>query len=383
MRGDKKAQNLIFFSVDVEQMIPPSHPLRDIKRRTDAILRRMHADFDAAYATGGRPSIPPERLLGALLLKAFYSIPSDRKLEEAIRFNMLYRWFLDMTPDEPMWTAETFTKNRERFEKHELFRKFFDAVVTEALLERAASTDHFSVDGTLIRSWASAKSLEPVAKSGASSNKNDDDGDPPADAGNPWVDFRGERRTNDTHRSRTDPQARLMKKGRGKEAHLSHMGHFLMENRNGLLIDVYTSEANGRAEREAARKMLSRVRMRHLLMPRTLGADTGYDAGPFLRQLWTLHRTVPHIPVRRGAIKGHDVYTEARREARRRMKQVGYAASQRIRKRIEEAIGWTKTVAGLARTKLVGRWKLGQELYIAATAWNLLRLTKITAAAAA
>lgn len=378
MRGQKEPQNLIFFSMDVEEMIPKDHPLREIKRRVYTIFARMDADFSAAYSRTGRPSIPPERLLGALLLKAFYSIPSDRKLEEAIRFNMLFRWFLSMTPDEPMWTAETFTVNRERFEKHELVRKFFDAVVKDALLEKAASTDHFSVDGTLIRSWASAKSLEPVEQASISKDKDDDDDQDP---GNPWVDFRGERRTNETHRSRTDPEARLMKKGHGKEAHLSHMGHFLMENRSGLLMDVYTSEANGLAERDAARAMLSRVRQEHFVMPRTLGADSGYDAGPFLRTVETVHRTVPHVPVRRGPIKSDagSVYTQARLRARRRMRQAGYRTSQRIRKRIEEAIGWVKTVAGLARTKLVGRWKLSQELHIAGAAWNLLRLSRIAA----
>lgn len=373
MRGSRSADNLLFYSFDMEEMVPKDHPLRAIKRRVDRILLSMDKDFSEAYSTNGRPSIPPERLLKALLIKALYSIASERKLEEAIHFNLLFRWFLDMNPDEAMWTSESFTKNRERFERHELFRKFFDAIVHEAIIEKAASTDHFSVDGTLIRSWASLKSLEPIEPEGEEKSDDDDDNDP----GNPWVNFRGKRRTNETHRSRTDPDARLMKKGKGKEAHLSHMAHLLMENRNGLCIDVCTTEANGQAEREAAEAMVNRTWLERLVRPKTLGADAGYDDGKFLRRMESIYRVVPHVPIRRGKIKGEDLKAEARKLGRKRMMQRGYQRSQRIRKRIEEIFGWVKTNAGLARTKFRERWKLNQEMFVTASAWNLLRLIKV------
>ncbi len=236
MRGNASKQVPMFYMINVEAELPANHPLRAIKRRADAILARMGKDFEAAYSQTGRPGIAPERLLKALLLQALYSIRSEIQLMQAIQFNLLYRWFVDLS-DDPVWTPETFSMNRERFERHDLVRKFFDRIVAEAVIEGYASANHFTVDGTLIRSWASMKSLRPKGAEGL--KKTDDD------RGNPTVDFHGETRANATHQSATDPEARLMRKGKGKEAHLCHSGQVLMENRHGLCMDVRVDQADG------------------------------------------------------------------------------------------------------------------------------------------
>jgi transposase len=368
MRGGSEEQAAFCLMINLEEKVPQDHPLRAIKRRCHAIFREMSPDFRAAYSRTGRPGVPPERLLKALLLQALYSIRSEIQLMQAIDYNLLYRWFLDLG-DAPVWTPEVFSMNRKRFDQHDLVRKFFDRVVAEALVEKFASPDHFTVDGTLIRSWASLKSLQ--ARAGADSR-------PPDDApGNPDVNFHGEQRGNATHVSATDPEALLARKGKGKEAHLCHSGHVLMENRNGLCLDIAVDAADGRAERRNARRMFKRVCRRHRLLPATLGADKGYDDGKFLEAVENSDGVIPHVPIKAGALVARDEAGNARRRARLRMRNKGYAISQRIRKRVEEIIGWLKTVGGLARARLVGRWKIAQTALATAAAYNLLRIVRL------
>jgi len=369
MRGHVSGQGPMFLMINMEDKVPADHPLRAVKRRCDRILADMRRDFNAAYSRLGRPSIPPEQLLKALLLQALYSIRSEILLMQAIDYNLLYRWFLDLPGDEPVWTPEVFSMNRERFARHNLLQKFFDRIVAEAITEQLASPDHFTVDGTLIRSWASQKSLRPKDEPPA-----DED---PDDPGNPDVDWRGQKRSNATHQSRTDPEARLARKGRGKEAHLCHSGHVLMENRNGLVLAVAVDAADGTAERRCAKAMLKQVRHRHRLRPKTVGMDTGFDDGEFLAEV-EADGTVPHVPIRAGRIRATDEAGQARRRARRREKSKGYRLSQWIRKRVEEIFGWMKTVGDLARTRFVGRWKIRLEMVITGAAYNLLRLVRLT-----
>jgi len=372
MRGHIDGQNPLFVMLNLEERVPADHPLRKIKATCRGIFASMKRDFDAAYSTTGRPGIPPEQLLLAMLLQALYSMRSEIQLMQAIQFNMLYRWFLELPLDQEAWTPEVFSMNRDRFQDHELTRKFFDAVVALALEKGLVSADHFTCDGTLIRSWASMKSLQP--RDPAQRNRPQD---PPEDKGNPTVDFHGEKFSNATHVSQTDPEALLAKKGRGKEAHLCHSGHVLMENRHGLVLDVAVDAADGKAERRSALAMLGHVKKIHGLVPKTLGADTGYDDGTFLAQVEKRRGIVPHVPVKRGNLRATDAAGKARKKARVRMKQLGYAISQKVRKRVEEIIGWGKTVGGLARTKLVGRWKIAQQALSVGAAYNLLRLVKL------
>lgn len=373
MRGTPDYQSQIYYAIDIEAWIAPDHPLRAVKQRADAVLGTLRAEFDSAYSRMGRPSIPPEMLLKALLLQALYSIRSERQLVEQMRMNLLYRWFIDLSLDAPVWDATTFTKNRERFEHHGLLRAFFDRVVESALIEQWASAEHFSVDGTLIDSYASMKSLRPIDSAAERVSDGSDDDDP----GNPTLNFRGQRRTNATHRSLSDPEARLMRKARGQQAKLAHAGHVLMENRNGLVVDVALTAAHGTAERDAALEMVRRTRRRHRLRPRTLAADKGYDAGPFLHALEVEEKIVPLVPTRTGPIKSTDVHGQARRRARRRQRTGRYRLAQRKRKRAEEIFGWDKTIGGMHRTRHVGRWKIGQQWLIVNAAYNLLRLARL------
>ena len=369
MRGQIDKQQTMFVAINVETRIHKNHPLRAIKSQCDRILFEMRKDFNSAYSHIGRPSIPPEQLLKALLLQALYSIRSEIQLLQAIEFNLLYRWFLDIAGDAEVWTPEVFSMNRRRFAEHDLVRKFFDRIVADAIVEDLVSNDHFTVDGTLIRSWASLKSLGSRNGSG---DKNSSD----TDKGNPTVNWHGQKRSNDTHVSSTDPEALLAKKGPGNGAFLSHSGHILMENRYGLCIDVDVDAADGWAERRTAVKMLKRLRRRHKVRPKTLGLDGGYDEGGFLAKLEKC-RIVPHVPVRRGRIVATDAGGYARRRARRRAWTKGYAISQRVRKRVEEIFGWAKTIGGLARTRFVGRWRILQQTLITASAYNLLRIAKL------
>jgi transposase len=379
MRGRIDEPPPLFHVFSVEDRIRPDHPLRDVKRRVDAILATMGTQFDAAYSRIGRPSVPPERLLKALLLMALYSIRSERQLCERVDTDLLFRWFLDLLPSDEAFDPTTFCKNRDRLEEHRLTQAFFDAVVNRAITSGLCS-EHFSVDGTLIESFAAAKSFRPKDEP---TDRGDANGFQPR---NPEVDFRGQKRSNDTHASRTDPEARLYRKGVGQEAKLSHMGHLLAENRHGLIVGVGVSEANGTAERQAALEMLTRAKRRHRLRPTTLGADKGYDAGQFFRKL-ERRKVTPHVPIVKPprdpkTVPQKDQVPDirARRRMQARLGTEGYTLSQRCRKKIEEGIGWVKTVAGLARSRWVGRWKLRQMAELAAAAYNLVRMRKLVPA---
>lgn len=380
MRGRVDRQAIMFHAFHIEDFVPAAHPLRQIKTRADAILKAMSPLFDRAYTRRGGPSIPPERLIKALLIRALFGIRSESQLVEQIQYNFLFRWFLDLKPTDDVWVQETFSMNRKRFEEHDFVRIFFDRVVKDALLEGLVSEDHFSVDGTLIQSYASIKSLRPIDSTDAKVSDGADDDDP----GNPTVNFRDEKRSNATHRSLTDPEARLARKSKGQPALLSHSGHMLMENRNGLCLAVAIDEANPACERKQAQALLAQVRKTHKLRPRTLGADGNYKAGAFLAAL-DARQIKAHVPLPDGPIRGLDsskpaerTSARARTRAKRRMTTKGYALSQRIRKRIEELIGWFKQMGGLARTWLVGRWKILQQVEATAAAYNLLRMSRLS-----
>ena len=390
MRGRVNDQPVLFHVFDVEGRIRLDHPLRDIKRRVDRILAGMSAQFEEAYSTTGRPGVPPERLLKALLLMALYSVRSERQVCERIDTDLLFRWFLDLQPSDEAFDATTFTHNRTRLDDHALAAGFFAAVTGEALTAGLCS-EHFSVDGTLIESFAAAKSFRPKAAGGSGASAGDG-GSPPRDRGsspedgngfqprNAEVDFHGEKRTNETHQSRTEPEAKLYRKGRGKEAKLSHMGHVLSENRNGLIVGVVASEANGTAECAAALELVDEAKATHAVTPKTLGADKGFDSGQFYLDL-EARGIEPHVPLVKEPRDPAAVPQKKRRpgvEARQRMKArqetEGYRLSQKCRKKVEECFGWLKTIAGLGRSRTVGRWKLQQMLEIGAAAFNLVRL---------
>lgn len=305
------------------------------------------------YASSGRPSVPPERLLKSLLLIALHSVRSERQFCEQLEYNLLFRWFLDMDALEEAFDASTFSRNRQRLMEHEVAGGFFAAIREQA--KDLMSAEHFSVDGTLIEAWASIKSFAP---------KDDDDHD-----NNGWGDFRGHKRSNDTHRSRTDPEAKLMRKGRGREAKLSFAGHALMENRNGLLVDLIVTEANGTAERETALSMLRE----HAPDGATVGADKGYDTRDFVRRCRDA-RMRPHVAQHRNDRRNSAI-------DRRTTRHAGYALSQTIRMRIEAIFGWAKSIGGLRRTRLRGRLRTQLAAHIIGAAYNLLRIAKLRRAA--
>jgi transposase len=396
MRGRTDEQAELFHVFNVEERIRADHPLRDVKRRVDAILKSMSASFAQAYSRTGRPSVPPERLLKAMLLMAMYSIRSERQLCDRLQTDLLFRWFLDMQPSEEAFDHAVFTHNRPRLDEHDLTRKFFDAVVSEALTAGLCS-EHFSVDGTMIESLASAKSFQPKPKPAADADKDGSSGTSgPGVSGsdalndgkgfkprNVEVDFHGQKRTNETHASRTDPEARLHRKGPGKEAKLSHMGHALTENRHGLIVGITITEANGTAEREAALEMVDELKSTHQRQPKTLGADKGYDSGDFLQDLES-RDIEPHVPLVKPPCEPESVVHTKRQpgvQARHRMKErqatVGYQLSQKCRKKVEEVFGWLKEIAELGRSSVVGRWKIRQLWEIGAAAYNLIRLRKL------
>jgi transposase len=358
MRGDDLRTDGLFSYVSCEGRVPRNHPLRRILALVDAALAALSGEFAQLYAPIGRPSIPPEKLLRALLLQAFYSVRSERQLMEQLDYNLLFRWFAGLGIDDPVWDVTVFTKNRDRLLKGDIAAKFFQAVLGQPEVRALLSNEHFSVDGTLIEAWASLKSFKPK----------DDPGDGPRSGGrrNAECDFHGEKRSNMTHASTTDPDARLLRRGRGKEARLCHMGHLLMENRSGLIIDAMLTPASGTAEREAALDMLGRQTGRHRA---TLGADKGYDAQDFAAAIRALNVT-PHIAqntTRRSAID------------RRTTRHPGYAASQRVRKRIEEGFGWVKTTGGFRKTRHRGTARVGWLFTLTAAACNLVRLPKLLA----
>jgi len=377
MRGRSDEQGQLFHVFDVEERIRQDHPLRDIKRRADRILSGLSPLFAQAYSRTGRPSVPPERLLKALLLMALYSVRSERQLCERIDTDLLFRWFVDLQPSEESFDATTFTHNRKRLDENDLTRLFFTAVVSEALTTGLCS-EHFSVDGTLIQSFAAAKSFQP--KSTDDQEPRDGNGFQPRNA---EVDFHGQKRSNETHESRTDPEAKLYRKGPGKEAKLAHLGHTLSENRHGLIMEITVTEANGTAERTAAMTMLDELKATHQVQPKTLGADKGFDCGEFFQALED-RQIEPHVPLVKEPCDPEKVIhakrkpgVAARHRMRARMASEGYRLSQKCRKKIEEGFGWLKEIAGLGRSRVVGRWKLKQLLEIGAAAYNLIRLWKL------
>jgi transposase len=352
MRGTDFEQSGMFSYVSSERRVPKDHPLRSMRVRVDAALKALGPRFDALYATTGRPSIPPEKLLRALLLQVLYSVRSERMLMEQLDYNLLFRWFVGLSMDDAVWDVTVFTKNRERLLAGEVAQSFFQQVVEQARAQELLSAEPFTVDGTLIEAWAGHKSFKPK-----------DCQPPPDEPSNPKVDFHGERRSNATHQSTTDPQARLYKKATGKEAKLCYLGHLLMENRNGLVVNTRLTQATGRAEREAALAMVAALPGFGRV---TLGADKAYDAKAFVQQLRD-HCVTPHVAQKPAtAIDG--------RTSRHR----GYALSQWRRKRIEEAFGWLKTVALLRKTRYRGVGRVGWIFTFAAAAYNLVRMRTLT-----
>lgn len=350
----------MFSVVSPEKRVPPNHPLRAVKAIVEDVFQEMDGAFNAMYSSMGRASVPPERLVKALLLIALYSIRSERLFCEELNYNLLYRWFLNMSMDEPSMHASTFSKNRTRFLKHEAARQVFAQVVERAQAASLMSRDHFSVDGTLIEAWASLKSFRP--KDEAANER-----EPPDDPGNPSVDFRGEKRRNATHASTTDPESKLAKKGRGKEAKLSYSLHGLMENRNGLLVDVRVDGADGVAERYNALSMLED----HIPGTKriTVAADKGYDDATFI-EACRMRNITPHVAQNSARSGGSSI-------DRRTTRMHGYQTSQRVRKRIEEIFGWFKTVAGFRRTRYRGKARTQMAAYIAGAAYNLTRLLRL------
>jgi transposase len=349
--------------VDLEERVPRNHPLRVIKQFADRALAELSSVFDEMYAAGGRPSIPPERLLKASLLISLYSVRSERAFCEELDYQLLFRWFMDMGLMESSFDPTVFTKNRRRLLKHQVAQRFFDEVVRQAAGLGLLSDEHFTVDGTLIEAAASLKSFRPKDKPPSAT--------PPDDPGNPTVNFHGERRSNATHQSTTDPEARLAKKGKGKEAHLAFMGHALMENRHGLLVDFQLTQATGTAERDAVPALIEQARERGF-HPRTLAGDKGYDTKDCVADL-RQRKVAPHVTQN----------TSGRRSAidRRTTRHAGYAISQRIRKRVEEIFGWMKTVGGFRRTRYRGLERTQLAGYLVATAYNLVRMGRLVSPA--
>lgn len=356
MRGNDAIAGSLFSYVDLEKRIRPDHPLRVIRGIVNSTLLTLSPEFDGLYSLWGRVSIPPERLLRALLLQAFYSIRSERQLVERIEFDLLFRWFVGLGVDDPVWDASSFAKNRDRLLAGDVAVKFLATVLAHRQVKTLLSTEHFSVDGTLLEAWASTKSFRPKDGSGSL-----------PDAGrNGEQDFHGQKRSNDTHASITDPDAQLYKKGRGKEAKLCFMGHALMENRNGLIVGAVATRASGHAERLAALHLIEPYADRPQAI--TLGGDKGFDTQDFVAELREINVT-PHVTQntkgRRSAIDG------------RTTRHPGYDVSLRIRKRIEEAFGWAKTVAGMRKARHRGLAKIDWQFTFAMAAYNLVRLPKL------
>jgi transposase len=360
MRGSDQQSGDLFSYVDIEARVPSRHPLRAIRAIVNEGLVSLDAEFDKLYADIGRDSIPPERLLRAALLQAFFSIRSERLLMEQLNYNLLYRWFVGLGVDDVVWDHSVFSKNRDRLLEADVAAKFLSAVLANPQVKPLLSDEHFSVDGTLIEAWASMKSFR--AKDGSD--------EPPTPGRNGERDFHNKRRSNDTHASTTDPQAKLYKKGRGKEAKLCFMGHALMENRHGLVVQAEATEANGTVERTAALELLDR-QAPGTSNQLTLGADKAYDAREFVADLRQKCVT-PHVAqkARSSAIDG------------RTTRHAGYAVSQRKRKLVEEAFGWAKTIAGCAKVKVRGLARVGFHFTLAMAAYNLIRLPKLLEQAA-
>ena len=358
MRGADEQPGSMFSYVSLEERVPPDHPLRAIRRITDRALERLSPRFGSLYVKFGRPSIPPERLLRALLLQALYTIRSERQLMEQLDYNLLFRWFVGLGIDDAVWAPTTFTKNRDRLLDGDIAAASFDAVLIHADSQRLLSDEHFTVDGTLLEAWASHKSFRPR------------DQDPPVGGGNPTVDFHGERRTNATHQSTTDPDARLYKKARGHEARLGYLGHVLLEHRSGLIVDTMVTPADGYGERDAGLVLVERLPRRRRI---TLAADKGYDTRDFvagLRAMQVTPHVAQHTTGRRSAVDG------------RTTRHPGYAVSQRKRKLVEQGFGWMKTVGGLRKLRHRGGELVDWIFTFTAAAYNIVRLRRLLAATA-
>lgn len=356
MRGFDQQTDAMFVYLSPESFVPKGHPLRPIRKMVDEALNKLSPDFSQMYSHTGRPSIPPERMLKAMLLQVLYSIPSNVKLVEQLHFSILFRWFLGLGLDEPVWDHSSFSKNQERLIQTNIAARFLTEVLEQARRKKLLSKDHFSVDGTLIKAWASIKSFKPK----------DDDQDPPAGK-NPKRDFRGEKLVNDTHASTTDPESKLYRKSSTHEAHLSFAAHLLTENRNGLVVASTVTEADGLAERAAAEGMISKVAPRKRRI--TVAADKNYDTKGFVKTMRGL-KVTPHVArntERRGgsALDG------------RTTRHSGYAVSQKSRKRIEEVFGWLKMVGLFRQTRYRGVSKINWYFTLAVTAYNLVRMRNL------
>jgi transposase len=362
MRGSDQDQSAMYSYLSPEERVRKDHPLRGIREQTEEIFLRMSPLFDAMYAEGGRPSIAPEKLLRAQLLQMLYSVRSERLLMEEIDYSILFRWFVGLNLDDAVWDATTFTKNRDRLLEAAVAKEFLAQVVERARGARLISDEHFSVDGTLLEAWASMKSFRPKGSKQ----------DPPEDPGNPTVDFHGETRSNQTHESTTDRDAKLARKGAGKEAKLSYSGNLLIENRNGLIVNAELLEANGRAERDAALMMLEQLPGDQRL---TVGGDKGFDTAEFVAECRHMNVT-PHVAQNEKRPGGSAIDERTTRHA-------GYAISQKKRKRIEECFGWMKDIALLRKLKHRGLSKGGWIFSFAAAAYNLVRLRKLMPVAVA
>jgi len=386
MRGQDGQTGSMFSYVDLEERVPLSHPLRKIREFVNAALAALDAAFAELYSADGRPSIAPERLLRAALIQILFSIRSERQLMEQMQYNLLFRWFVGLGIDDPVWVPTVFTKNRDRLLNTDIARQFLAVILAHKDVAPLLSDEHFSVDGTLIEAWASMKSFKPKAGADGSEPPVGSDGPgeataeaqagevaasaetPAADKGrNAEVDFHGQKRSNETHASVTDPDARLYRKGEGKQAKLCYMGHALMENRNGLVIEACLTHADGHAERNAALAMIEPRADRPARI--TVGADKGYDVQDFVNELRSMNVT-PHVAAKS---KGSAIDGRTTRHA-------GYAISQRIRKRIEEPFGWSKTVGLEAKTMLRGLERVGGQFIFNLAAYNLVRLPKLLAA---
>ena len=357
MRGEDEQQNHMFSYLSPEKRVRKDHPLRAIRVMVDEVLAQLSRRFDTMYARVGRPSIAPEKLLRAQLLQMLYSIRSERLLMEEMDYNLLFRWFVGLNADDEVWDATTFTKNRNRLLEADVAKEFLARVVEQARGKGLTSDEHFTVDGTLMEAWASLKSFQPK----------EDKSTPPDDPGNPTVDFRGERRSNQTHESKTDADALLARKGPGKESKLSYSGNLLVENRNGLIIDAEVFQANGTAEGDAALIMLEAIAGTH---PVTVGGDKGFDTFGFVQESRHL-RVTPHVAQNLGRRGGSAIDARTTRHP-------GYALSQRRRKRIEECFGWLKTIALQRKVRHRGVCKVNWMFTFACAAYNLVRMRNLT-----
>src|SRR6266850_1227889 len=357
MRGKDEQQLDVFSYISPEQRVPQDHPLRPLRAMTDEALQQLRPRFNSLYAETGRPSIAPEKLLRALLLQALYSVRSERMLMEQLNYSLLFRWFVGLNMDDAIWDVTVFTKNRQRLLEGDIAEAFFQAVLQQARERNLLSDEHFTVDGTLLEAWASVKSYQ---------RKDVNNGVPPGDPGNATVDFYGEKRSNETHQSKTDPDAKMARKGKGKEAKLSYNGNLLVENRHGLIVNSEVFEANGTAERDAALVMLEQIAGTSRV---TVGGDKGYDTADFVAECRNMEVT-PHVAQNDKRRGGSAIDARTTRHA-------GYRVSQMKRKRIEESFGWLKTIALMRKVRHRGIFKVGWVFTFAAAAYNLVRMRNL------